>query len=93
MGSLEMRHVDAALTSGSVSCLVSPESFPIPAASSRASSLAWVSASTGWMESPAQDAPFLPFGFFAPVAIKKIHGQRSTPIALKLLKIICQSIN
>ena len=55
-----------ALTSGSVSCLVSPESFPIPAASSRASSLAWVSASTGWMESPSGGETFLPFGFFAP---------------------------
>jgi len=33
-------------TSGSVNCLVSPLSFPIPASSKRASSLAWVSGST-----------------------------------------------
>ena len=45
----------AVITSGSVSCFVSPVSFPIPAASNRASSLAWVSGSTGWMSVGKED--------------------------------------
>ena len=43
------KNMEKDTTSGSVSCLVSPVSFPIPAASNKASSLAWVSGSTGWM--------------------------------------------